>query len=58
MVVPLALICGPLREIPAFWTLVDISFGVVGIVPLALAYRHILLLERQQLSGPEPGGIR
>jgi hypothetical protein len=56
MVVPLALICGPLREIPAFWTPVDISFGVIGIVPLALAYRHIVFFERQQLSGPEPGG--
>jgi hypothetical protein len=46
MVIPLALVCGPLRQIPAFWTLVDISFGVVGIVPLLLAYRHIRVLER------------
>jgi hypothetical protein len=49
MVIPLALICGPLRGIPPFWTPVDISFGVIGLVPLALAYRQIRFLERQQL---------
>jgi hypothetical protein len=51
MVIPLALICGPLRRIPAFWTPVDMSFGVVGLVPLLLAYRHIRVLERQH---PDP----
>ena len=33
-VVPLALIAGPIREIPFYWRLVDASFGVFGIVPL------------------------
>jgi hypothetical protein len=51
MVVPFALICGPLRGIPLFWTPVDMSFGVIGIVPLLLAYRHIRLLEHQRLPG-------
>lgn len=46
MVIPLALICGRLRGIPSFWTPVDMSFGVIGIVPLLLAYRHIRALER------------
>ena len=36
MVVPLALICGPIRGIPFPWQLLDISFGVVGIVPLLI----------------------
>jgi hypothetical protein len=40
-VVPLALIAGPIRGIPWGWRLVDMSFGVVGIVPLLLAYRGI-----------------
>lgn len=31
---PLAFICGPIREIPFFWTLVDCSFGLFGIIPL------------------------
>lgn len=46
LVIPAALIFGPLRGIPAFWTPVDMSFGVVGVVPLALAYRHIRVLEQ------------
>jgi hypothetical protein len=45
LVIPLAAICGPLRGIPWFWMPVDMSFGVVGIVPLMLAYRHIRALE-------------
>ncbi|HEY3506825.1 MAG TPA: hypothetical protein VGN37_29050 [Actinocatenispora sp.] len=43
-VVPLALIAGPIRDIPLYWRAVDCSFGVVGIVPLLLAYRHIRVL--------------
>ena len=45
LVIPLAAICGPLRGIPLFWMPVDMSFGIVGIVPLILAYRHIRILE-------------
>ena len=37
LVLPLALICGPLRGIPLFWRLIDCSFGIVGIVPLWFA---------------------
>ena len=33
-VIPLALICGPIRGIPLYWRLIDCSFGVVGIIPL------------------------
>ena len=33
-VLPLALICGPLRGIPFYWRLIDCSFGVVGALPL------------------------
>jgi hypothetical protein len=40
-VIPLAMIAGPIRDIPLYWRFVDCSFGVVGIVPLLLAYRHI-----------------
>ncbi len=34
LVLPLALICGPLRGIPFYWRLIDCSFGVVGAIPL------------------------
>ena len=33
-VVPLALICGPLRGIPLYWRFIDCSFGLVGVIPL------------------------
>ena len=33
-VFPLALICGPIRGIPFYWTLIDCSFGVGGFIPL------------------------
>ena len=38
-VIPLALICGPIRGIPFYWRLIDCSFGVVGFIPLWLALR-------------------
>ena len=33
-VIILALVCGPIRGIPVFWTLIDCSFGIVGAIPL------------------------
>ena len=45
LVIPLAAICGPLRGIPLSWMAIDMSFGVIGLVPLILAYRHIRVLE-------------
>lgn len=62
LVVPLALIMGPLRGIPFFWTLVDCSFGVLGFIPLWLCRRAILWLEYQEGSrarayAPVPGPV-
>ena len=34
LVLPLALICGPLRGIPLYWRLIDCSFGIFGALPL------------------------
>ncbi|MFC6598885.1 hypothetical protein [Kitasatospora paranensis] len=44
-IIPLALICGPLRGIPLYWRFVDMSFGVVGAVPLLIVDRAIRRLE-------------
>jgi hypothetical protein len=44
-VIPLALICGPIREIPLYWRIVDCSFGVVGLIPLWLALKLTKKLE-------------
>lgn len=43
-IVPLALICGPIRGIPFGWSLVDMSFGVFGVVPLLLVLRDVKAL--------------
>lgn len=44
LVIPTALICGGIRQLPLWWRLVDCAFGVVGIVPLWLARRWTLQL--------------
>ena len=46
MVIPLALICGSIRNIPVFWQLIDCSFGVFGFIPLFIIYRNIQKLEQ------------
>ena len=44
-VIPLALLCGPVRGIPLWWTLIDMSFGVFGVVPLYVVRKKIKRLE-------------
>lgn len=39
LVIPLALICGAIREIPMGWRLIDCSFGVFGFIPLWFCWR-------------------
>ncbi len=45
MVIPFALICGYIREIPFLWRLVDCSFGVFGSIPLLLVLKYITKLK-------------
>ncbi len=47
LVIPLALICGPLRGIPWFWRLIDCSFGLVGVLPLLMARRLVKAQDRR-----------
>jgi len=47
LVVPWTLIFGAIRGIPFFWQLIDMSFGIFGILPLWLARQNILTLERE-----------
>ncbi len=47
-VIPLAAIAGPVRGIPLGWEFIDMSFGVVGIIPLIVVYRLIRRLERER----------
>lgn len=39
LVLPLALIAGPLRGIPFYWQLIDCSFGVIGFLVLFPAWK-------------------
>ena len=41
LVVPFAFICGPIRGIPFYWTLIDCSFGVIGVIPLLIVRKLI-----------------
>jgi hypothetical protein len=54
-VIPLALICGPIRGIPFYWRLIDCSFGVIGLIPLLYC---LSLLKRIKSAGEhEPSGM-
>jgi hypothetical protein len=42
LIVPWTLIFGAIRGIPFFWQIIDMSFGILGIVPLWVVYRDTL----------------
>jgi hypothetical protein len=44
LIIPWALMFGIVRNIPLFWTLIDMSFGVLGIIPLWIVRRDTLRL--------------
>jgi hypothetical protein len=44
-ILPLALIAGPIRGIPVFWTLIDCSFCFGALIPLWLIQKQIAILE-------------
>jgi hypothetical protein len=48
LVIPLALIAGIVREIPFYWRVIDCSFGIFGILPLA--YTHQLIRQLKKLK--------
>jgi hypothetical protein len=49
LVIPLAMICGPIRHIPLGWRLIDCSFGVFGAVPL---WYCLVLTKRLETTMP------
>ncbi|MEU4624959.1 hypothetical protein AB0G04_33920 [Actinoplanes sp. NPDC023801] len=50
-VIPLALIAGPVRGLPWGWLLLDMSFGVFGVIPLLVIRR---LIRRLPETGTAP----
>ncbi len=51
-IIPLALICGPVRGIPFWWSVIDMSFGVLGVIPLSIVRRRIKRLEALDTTAP------
>jgi hypothetical protein len=47
LVLPLAFICGPVRGIPFFWSLIDSSFGIIGAAVLYYIRIQIKKMEKQ-----------
>lgn len=45
LILPWAIIFGMVRDIPFMWTMIDISFGVFGMIPLWIARTDILHLQ-------------
>ena len=58
LVVPMALICGALRQIPFAWRLIDCSFGIFGGIPLYYCLRLTRALGKNSpkiLQETQPG---
>ena len=53
LVIPMALIFGPIRNIPVFWIIIDCSFGVVGLIPLWFLRKDIKTLERHKVGNTD-----
>ena len=47
LIIPWTLIFGAIRGIPFFWQLIDMSFGVFGMIPLWLIHHDISLMARE-----------
>jgi len=45
LIIPFALVAGQERGIPIGWRLIDCSFGIIGLIPLAICFRKIEQLE-------------
>lgn len=55
MVFPLALIAGPIRQIPFYWQLIDCSFGVVALILLYICRRKIIALRNMTVNSASTG---
>jgi len=45
-ILPLAFICGYIRQIPFYWQLIDCAFGVFGFIPLYVLHVYVKKLEQ------------
>lgn len=54
MVIPFALLASAYRGLPFWWSAIDCSFGIIGIVPLSICLKLINRLEKSQSSIRQP----
>ncbi|MGB8212392.1 MAG: hypothetical protein WCE68_02425 [Anaerolineales bacterium] len=47
LIIPWGIIFGAIRGIPPFWSVIDFSFGIFGLIPLWLVRKYILQLAKQ-----------
>jgi Na+/melibiose symporter-like transporter len=47
------MVAGHFRGIPFWWRLIDCSFGIIGIVPLAICLKNIKRLEVEEKEKSE-----
>ncbi len=52
LIIPWVLIFAPLRGVPFFWMLIDMSFGIFGIIPLWFVRRDILKMRKEMYQHP------
>ncbi|MBS1653948.1 MAG: hypothetical protein JSU05_03815 [Bacteroidetes bacterium] len=45
-IIPFAFIAGVVRAIPFWWTMIDCSFGIFGLIPLQICLNKIKMLEK------------
>jgi len=53
LIIPFAMIAGHFRGMPFWWRLIDCSFGIIGIVPLAICLKNIKFLEAEEKEKSE-----
>ncbi|MGC9536633.1 hypothetical protein [Streptomyces sp. UG1] len=51
------LICGPIRGIPSWWSVIDMSFGVFGPIPLYVVRKRIKRLEALTAPAVPPAAV-
>jgi len=53
-IIPVAAVTGHIRNIPFFWQLIDMSFGIIGAIPLYMICRRTRLLESAHEHKTDP----
>ena len=48
LIIPFAIVAGHFRGMPFWWRLIDCSFGIIGLIPLASCLKNIKRLELEE----------